>query len=86
MVGALRALPKKGRISGRSLARWHRVGSGLRTAVRQPSNGAASSSSVRDYTHNDIDAVLTQLGVKRFKSLLKREKLSKVIKFKECTI
>ena len=46
----------------------------------------ASSSSIRDYTHNDIDVVLTQLGVKRFKSLLKREKLSKVIKFKECAI
>ena len=57
-----------------------------RSRYHHQHHDVASYSSVRDYTHNDIDAVLTQLGVKRFKSLLKREKLSKVIKFKECTI
>ena len=54
----------------------------IRTSTRHYWNNAdvTSKQSVRDYTHSDIDAILTSFGVKRFKSLNKNKKLSMVMK------
>ena len=37
-------------------------------------------SSVRDFTHDDLDRILTELGKKRFKSKLKHDKIAMLMK------
>ena len=42
----------------------------------------ASRQSVRDYTHGDIDDILTSLGATRFKSRKKQDKLTMIMSMK----
>ena len=57
---------------------------GLRIKTQSHTYGQGTdwscSSSVRDFTHEDLGRVLTELGKKRFKSKLKQQKITMLLK------
>ena len=57
---------------------------GLRIVTRSRGWGQgldwSCQSSVRDFTHADLDRLLTELGKKRFKSKLKQDKITMLLK------
>ena len=56
----------------------------IRTTARHYNTDVDVSSnySVRDYTHSDIDDILTSLGATRFKSRKKHDKLTMIMSMK----
>ena len=53
---------------------------GLRIKTQSCGADWSCQSSVRDFTHADLDRILSELGKKRFKSKLKHDKIAMLLK------